>query len=143
MESVIGTNQVVESGGMGRSVAALLAGFVAIVVTHTGTDAVLHATGVFPTAGEAMSGGLFGLAAAYRLVFEVLGAGLTARLAPRRPMKHALVLGAIGTVASLAGLLATIGRGPEFGPLWYPLLLVLASVPCCWLGAKLAARQAR
>lgn len=140
MENVIGTNQVVESGSTGRSVAAVVAGFVFIVVTHTATDAVLHATGVFPKAGEVMSGGLFALAATYRLAFEVLGALLTARLAPRRPMKHALVLGAIGAVAALAGLLATIGRGPEFGPLWYPLVLVLTSLPCCWLGAKLAAR---
>jgi hypothetical protein len=142
MENVIGTNQVVETGSTGRSVAAVVAGFVFIVVTHTATDAVMHATGVFPKAGEVMGGGLFALAATYRLAFEVLGAALTARLAPRRPMKHALVLGAIGTVAALAGLLATLGRGPELGPLWYPLVLVLTSVPCCWLGAKLAKSRA-
>jgi hypothetical protein len=76
------------------------------------------------------------------MVFEVVGAALTARLAPRRPMKHALVLGSIGAVAALAGMLATLGRGPEFGPLWYPLLLVLTSLPCCWLGAKLAGVRA-
>jgi hypothetical protein len=140
METVIGTNQVVASGRWGRSVAAVLAGFVAIVVTHTGMDAVMHATGVFPKAGEVMGGGLFALAATYRLVLEVLGAALTARLAPLRPLKHAMVLGGLGTVASLAGLLATYGRGPEFGPLWYPLLLVVTSLPCCWLGAKLSAR---
>jgi hypothetical protein len=140
MENAIGTQQVTGSGSVGRSVAAVLAGFVTIVVTHTGTDAVMHATGVFPKAGEVMGGGLFALAAAYRLVFEVLGAALTARLAPQRPMKHALVLGGIGTAASFAGLLATYGRGPEFGPLWYPLVLVVTSLPCCWLGAKLATR---
>ena len=33
------------------------------------------------------------------------------------------------------GLLATVGRGPEFGPLWYPLALMATSLPACWLGA--------
>lgn len=122
---------------IGRSVGAVLAGLVAIVVTHTGTDAILHATGVFPPAGYAMSDGLFGLATTYRVLFSVLGAALTAYLAPARPLKHALVLGSIGVVGSFAGLLATVGRGPEFGPLWYPLALILTSLPACWLGAKL------
>ena len=53
-------------------------------------------------------------------------------------MKHALVLGSIGMVGSFAGLLATVGRGPELGPVWYPLALLLTSLPACWLGAKLA-----
>ena len=130
---------------LGRSVAAVVAGLVAIVVTHTGMDAIMHGTGVFPRAGEVMSDGLFGLAASYRFVLSVFGAYVTARLAPARPMKHALVLGGIGTLLSLAGLLATLGRGPEFGPLWYPLSLVLVSLPCCWLGARLAGepRQGR
>ena len=139
--SVAGSGSVEQAPRrLGRSVGAVLAGLVTIVVTHTGTDAILHASGVFPPAGEVMSDALFALAAAYRFVFSVLGAYVTARLAPARPMKHALVLGGIGVVASLAGLLATLGRGPEFGPLWYPLSLVLVSLPCCWLGAKLAAR---
>jgi hypothetical protein len=144
MESVI---QAVDSSASGRrwgrSVGAVLAGLVAIVVTHTGTDAIMHATGVFPPAGEAMSEAMFGLAAAYRFVLSVLGASLTAWLAPARPMKHALILGGIGTAASFAGLLATLGRGPEFGPLWYPLSLIFVSLPCCWLGAKLAQRAQR
>jgi hypothetical protein len=142
MENVIGAKQVQASGSVGRSVAAVVAGLVTIVVTHSAMDAVMHATGVFPPAGEVMSGGLFALAATYRLVLEVVGAGITARLAPQRPLKHALVLGSIGALAALAGLLATLGRGPEFGPLWYPLVLVLTSLPCCWLGAKLFSARA-
>lgn len=123
---------------LGRGVAAVLAGFVTVLVTHTGTDALLHATGVFPPAGQVMSDGLFALAAGYRCVFTVLGAYLTARLSPARPLKHALVLGGIGTVLSLVGMLAIVGRGPEFGPLWYPLSLVVTALPCCWLGGRWA-----
>ena len=145
MENVIRGSvvQAPVSRRLGRSVGAVLAGFVTILVTHTGTDAVLHASGVFPAPGQVMSDALFALAFGYRFVFSVLGAYVTARLAPTRPMKHALVLGGIGSVLSLAGLIATYGRGPEFGPLWYPLLLLLVTLPCCWLGASLLARARR
>jgi hypothetical protein len=138
MENVIVASDVQVSRRLGRSIGAVLAGFVTILVTHTGTDAILHATGVYPAAGQVMSDALFVLAASYRFVFSVFGAYVTARLAPARPLKHTLSLGGIGLVLSSAGLLATLGRGPEFGPLWYPLSLLLMTLPCCWLGAKLA-----
>lgn len=137
MENVFASSGLQAPRRVGRSVGAVLAGLVAIVVTHTGTDAICHATGVFPPAGEMMSDALFGLATAYRIFFEVLGAALTAHLAPARPLKHALVLGAIGVVASTAGLLATINHVPALGPLWYPLALIVTSVPASWLGAVL------
>ena len=35
--------------------------------------------------------------------------------------------------------LATWGRGPEFGPKWYPLLLIAVAIPCGWAGGKLYA----
>jgi hypothetical protein len=141
MENVVMSSDLQVPRRLGRSVGAVVAGLVAIVVTHTGTDAILHATGVFPPAGQAMGDALFALATTYRVFFSVLGAALTAHLAPARPLKHALVLGSIGVVGSLAGLLATVGRGPEFGPLWYPLALMLTSLPACWVGAKLARRM--
>jgi MFS-type transporter involved in bile tolerance (Atg22 family) len=142
MENINAIESLSVPGRLGRSVGAVLAGLVAIVVTHTGTDAILHATGVFPAAGYAMSDALFGLATSYRVVFSVLGAALTAYLAPARPLKHALVLGGIGIAGSFAGLLATFGKGPEFGPLWYPIALMLTSLPACWLGATLTKRAA-
>ena len=121
---------------LGRSTGAVLVGLITILVTHTGTDAILHAAGVYPKAGVTMSAGLFGLALAYRTVFSVLGAYVTARLAPQRPLKHALVLGGIGSVVSLAGVVANLVY-PEMGPLWYPLALLTLTLPCCYLGAKL------
>jgi len=136
------TSQAQAPRRWGRSTGAVVTGLLAIVVTHTGMDAILHASGVFPPSGYGMSDALFGLALAYRVLFSVLGCALTARLAPARPLKHALVLGAIGTVASLGGLLAMIARSPALGPVWYPLALVLTSLPCAWLGAKLTAKRA-
>jgi len=100
-----------------RSIGAVLAGLVAVVILSVGTDAVMHAINVFPQVGERMTEGLFLLATAYRSVFAVAGGYITAWLAPARPMKHALVLGFIGLALSVAGLVATWNGGPELGPM--------------------------
>jgi len=125
-----------------RSASAVLAGLVAIFVVTTATDVLMHATGVFPPSGQAMSDGLFVLAFAYRIVYGVGGSWLTARLAPDRPMRHALWLGFIGLAFSLAGAAATWNRGPEFGPKWYALAVAASAIPCAWLGGKLHAGRA-
>ena len=84
-----------------------------------------------------MSNGLFVWATVYRVAFTVIGGFITARLAPRKPMRHVLVLGALGIVAASAGVLATWNRGPEFGPKWYPIALVVTALPCVWAGGVL------
>jgi peptidoglycan/LPS O-acetylase OafA/YrhL len=125
-----------------KSIGAVLAGVLAVFVLSLGTDVVLHATGVFPGWGKPMSDALFVLATVYRILFGVVGGYVTARLAPGKPMKHALVYGAVGVVLSIAGATATWNKGPEFGPHWYPLALVVTAMPCAWLGGKLRTRQA-
>lgn len=122
---------------LGRSVGAVVAGLLAGAGLSIGADAVFHGLGVFPPLGQVMSGALFLLATAYRTVFNVFGCYLAARLAPRRPMEHALALGVLGTLVSLAGALATWNKGPEFGPRWYPLALVILALPSAWLGGAL------
>ena len=124
-----------------RSVWAVIAGLVVIVVLSTATDLALHATGVYPPIGQPMSGGRFLLALGYRFVFGVAGCALAARLAPSRPMRHALILGGVGVLLSTAGAIATWGRGPEFGPPWYPLALIAITMPSAWLGGVLGGRR--
>jgi len=124
-----------------RSICAVFAGFVVVVVLSLGTDLVLHATGVFPPWGDPMSDALFLLATAYRTVYAVLGSYVTARLAPHRPMKHALAGGVVGLVLSTVGAVTTWERGPEFGPHWYPLALVATAMPCAWAGGRLRTLQ--
>jgi hypothetical protein len=121
---------------LSRSILAVLAGFVTIVVLSVGTDEVLHVLAVYPPWGQPMyDPGLNALALAYRIVISVFGCYLTARLAPYSPMRHAVILGAIGIVASTAGALAAMGH--NLGPMWYPVALVAVSLPCAWLGARL------
>lgn len=124
-----------------RSIGAVVAGLVFIFASHSGTDAVLHATGVFPPIGEAMSDGLFGLAFAYRAVFSIIGCYITALLAPQRPLKHAMILGSIGFVLCTFMTIVSWNAGPEVGPRWYPISLALSSLPAAWIAGKLRERQ--
>jgi hypothetical protein len=118
-----------------RSIGAVLAGFLVIVVLSIATDEVLHATGVFPPHGQQMSDGLFVLAMAYRIVYGFVGGYITARVAPDRPMQHALVLGAIGLVLSTVGAVVMWDAGPA----WYSLAIIAIAIamPCAWAGGKL------
>lgn len=116
-----------------RRMGAVFAGLMVNVVLGSGTDAVLHATGVYPPVGQSMAGALFLLALGYRIVYGVAGSWLTARLAPDRPMQHALVLGGIGVALGTAGTIAMWGAGPA----WYGLAVIGVTMPCAWLGARL------
>ena len=118
----------------------MLAGFFATFILSIGTDLLLHAAGVFPPWGRPMSNALFALATAYRTVYTVAGGYITARLAPNKPMGHVWTLGVIGLLAAIAGTAATWNKGPEFGPKWYPVALVVLAIPSVWLGGKLAQR---
>jgi hypothetical protein len=124
-----------------RSIGAVLAGFAAVFVLSMGTDMVLHAAGVYPPWGLVMSERLFLLATAYRIVYGLVGGYVTARLAPSRPMRHAIILGSIGTVVGLAATAATWSKGPEFGPKWYALAIAAIALPCSWAGGLMAARR--
>ncbi len=126
-----------------RRIGAVLAGVLAVIVLSIGTDVALHATGVFPPLGQPMVDALWLLATAYRTVYGVAGGYITARLAPDRPMQHALVLGVVGVALSTVGAVATWGRGPAFGPAWYPLSLVALAMPQCWAGGRLRGMQLR
>jgi len=116
-----------------------LAGFVAVVVLSLGTDWALHAAGVFPALGQKMSDALFVLATVYRTLYGVVGSYVTARLAPDRPMGHALVGGLIGVAMSTLGAVVTWNK--DLGPRWYPLALIVTAMPTAWLGGKLRVMQ--
>jgi hypothetical protein len=120
-----------------RSVGAVVAALVANVLLSLGVDQLLHSLGVYPPWGQPMADSLFLVATAYRALFGVLSGYIAARLAPDRPMRHALALGVVGVILSLVGLIATWNAGPAFGAKWYPIALVVLAIPCAWAGAKL------
>src|SRR5882762_8352915 len=121
------------------------AGMLVGIILTIATDIVLHAIGVFPPWGQSMVGfdGALLLATGYRTVYGVLGSYIIARLAPDRPMQHALVGGIVGLAVSILGAAVTWNKGPAFGPHWYPLALVVLAMPQAWVGGRLRVMQLR
>jgi hypothetical protein len=145
-ERAMGEGVISEKGPqrrIGRSIVAVLAGMIVGIVLSLGTDLVLHMAHVFPPLGASMTGydGPLLLATIYRTLYGVLSSYIAARLAPYRPMLHAMVLGALGFAVSILGAVVTWNKGPAFGPHWYPVALVVLALPTAWLGGKLRLAQ--
>ena len=81
-----------------RSILAVVVGVVFIIVVTTLVDIALHLTGIYPPMNQPLNDSLALLATGYRIIISIAGAWLTARLAPDKPMKHAMALGYVGTV---------------------------------------------
>ena len=122
-----------------KSIWAVVAGVLVIIVVTTLVDIVLHATSVFPPMDQPINDALALLATSYRIVISVGGAWLTARLAPDKPMKHAMILGYVGVVLALVGVVATWNMG--LGPRWYPISLAVLAIPQCWAGGRIYEMQ--
>ena len=118
-----------------KSIWAVVAGVLVIIIVTTLVDIVLHTVGVFPPIDEPINDALALLATSYRIVIGVGGAWLTARLAPDKPMKHAMILGFVGVVLGLVGVVATWTKG--LGPRWYPISLAVLAIPQCWAGGRI------
>jgi len=126
---------------MARSIIAVVAGFVFIGALSFGADAVMRnkMPEVFGASGRVDSAPVLLLMAAYVMVFAVAGSYLTAFLAPRNPMKHALVLGALGLIFNIAGTIALW----ETAPAWFHIISLLLVMPYAWLGGRLREMQLR
>jgi len=122
-----------------KSAIALLAGFAVAVVLSLATDFALHLIGFWPALEKPMTSPLLLTATVYRTLYAVLSAYVVARLAPYRPLEHALVGGLIGLVLSSAGAVATWNK--DLGPHWYPVALIVLALPSAWVGGKLRLAQ--
>jgi len=133
-------NTIPQSRNIPRSVLAIIIGFLAVAALSLGTDQILHVMKVYPPWGVPMwDPALNALALGYRIIYTILGGWLTARLAPRNPMKHAIILGVIGLVPATIGAIVAING--NFGPSWYPIALAIVGLPCTWIGGVLHRRQ--
>lgn len=126
---------------IGLSILAVIVGMVVAYILTRVTDSVLHKVGFFPPVGDWISTKPLAVAAAYRSVFVIFGSYVVALLAPRNPMRHALISGAIGVIPTVIGTFITWNLG--LGAHWYPLALIVAALPCAWVGGKLRIMQLR
>ena len=125
-----------------KSILAVLAGLIFIGFTHTLTDTILESSGVFPPPSEGLHvTWMVLLALGYRVVLSIAGCFITAKLAPQNPMKHALILGFIGIFLATFGAVVAIPL--NLSPTWYPIALILVTLPCAWLGGKLASSNVK
>jgi hypothetical protein len=119
---------------MFRLVLSIVAGFIFAAVLSSAVDHVFHVTGIYPPYGEPMRDhGLLAIAFAYRAVFSIAAAYLTASIAKEQAMKAVIIMGVIGSLLWLVGAIAMW----EFAYPWYNILGVLTGVPFSILGAKL------
>jgi hypothetical protein len=121
-----------------RSILAVAAGFVFIAALSFGTDAALLAAGVLPAPGTPIfDTKILLLVSGYVAVYAIAGCWLTAALAPDRPMRHALIEGALGLAFTI---LAVTARW-NLVPVWYSVVSVVTVMPYAWIGGRLREMQ--
>lgn len=119
-----------------KSVGAVLAGLIFIVISHNGMDMLLEKTGIFtPPTQRFDTTWMVVTATIYRSALSIGGCYLAAALAPSRPMLHAMILGVFGFVIGGIGAIVVIPM--DLGPAWYPIALAVLSPVCGWIGGKL------
>ena len=123
-----------------KSIWAVVAGLLTVIVLSMATDKVLETSGIFPAPSDM---GLYvtwmlGLALAYRTIYTVLGGYITAVLAPQNAMKHVWVLAVLGQIGGIMGVVA----GWNLSSHWYPIALAVLAIPSVWLGGWLKTRTA-
>lgn len=118
-----------------KSILAVVAGFIVIAALSIITDTILEMTHVFPPLTEKSADWMLVLALAYRCVYSVIGGYVVARLTPSKPMKHVIILIILGTIVGTLGAWANWDK--SIGQEWYPILLVILSVPAVWFGGRM------
>jgi hypothetical protein len=119
-----------------KSILAVLAGFLTVVILSVATDAILEGAGIFPPPDQGLFiSWMLILAFGYRTLYNIVGGYITAAIAPASPVRHAIILGCAGTVAGAVGVVV----GWDLSEHWYPIALAVEAIPTCWLGGKLKA----
>ncbi|MES2277810.1 MAG: hypothetical protein V4592_17420 [Bacteroidota bacterium] len=120
-----------------KSIWAVFAGMLAVTILSIGTDFVLEKTGITPgQEKEVYIPWMLAMALGYRSLYSVIGGYITANFAPNRPLKHAVILGCIGTALCLVGLIVQRHLPNQ----WYGIALAVTTLPFTWLGGKIKAQ---
>jgi hypothetical protein len=125
---------------MGRSILAIVVGFILTGALNVGT------TPSFPAWRRSWcrrrappNNNVAGLLVicAYVALFGILGCYVTARLAPSRPLLHALIMGGLALAMSIPMTILAWNDAPA----WFNVYNLLAVMPYAWIGGTLRERQ--
>jgi hypothetical protein len=117
-----------------RSVVAVLAGFFAVMVLSAAADLALSRSPDTAASPDALW-----IKMAYETAFAVLAGYITARLAIKRGMLHATVMGAM--VLAGRALIAALTWNDV--PAWFHLGILVLIIPAALLGSKVCEIRAR
>ena len=122
-----------------RSILAVVVGYLFIGLLSFGADAGLRSA--FPDAysptGRVDSLGILLLTMAYVAIIAIAGCYITARMAPRNPMKHALILGVLGVITQVA----MWAQFWNTAPAWFHIVSALLVMPYAWIGGRIREKQ--
>jgi phosphate/sulfate permease len=122
-----------------KSIWAVFAGFIFVVILSILTDVLLIKTGLLKQPFHLNSKGFILIIVFYRCLYGIIGSYFTAKFSPNKPMTHAIIGGAIGFVIAILGAVTMWSASPH----WYPVSLIITTLPCAWLGAQLFIKQKR
>lgn len=123
-----------EELGIFNSVRAIVIGFFFIGGLSFAADVVVRK--FVPTAfvgGRTDSIPILILTLVYVAMFAIVGSYTTAHLAPRNPMKHAVVLGVLGLIFTTIGTIVVWSSAPA----WYHVTSLALVMPYAWIGGRL------
>jgi peptidoglycan/LPS O-acetylase OafA/YrhL len=114
---------------MTRSALAILAGILVLTVTSFAIEAVAN-----PAMIQNVPARIFTLA--YTMLCVAAGGYTTAWLARRSEVRHAVIMGVIEAVFTVAAMLAL----PGHAPLWSWIAGIVLVVPAAWFGGWIRAK---
>ena len=123
-----------------RSLVAVGAGFFAIAMLSLGGDSLFRslAPQSFDAKGYAHGEQNLLIVLAYLSVFEVAGGYIAGRIAVRKPVMHAVILGLL--VFTLSAVVSALTW--DAATMWYEISALLVIVPMCFLGGLLCRLRA-
>ena len=116
---------------------AVLAGAAVTLGIWYGVDAAIFRTGIFPDSVEGMTTGHWLVPLAGRLAGGVAGGWIGMQISQAR-MTVTFGAGSLAATHAALAVFAASSKSPDLGPVWYPVVVLLAIIPATWLGTKLS-----
>jgi predicted membrane-bound mannosyltransferase len=120
-----------------KSIWAIFAGFLLVVILSAMADFGMQQVGLISFENFKNAPTLIVVVVTlYRFIFNAVGSFITARLAPKNPMKLVMIGGFIGLLMSTLGAVAMWEKAAA----WYNIAIIIIALPAAYLGGKVYIR---